>query len=120
MSEKNEMQGERSPGRLASQPDLMAIATAVHQSVEQRQGDSLALLALLRLLESLHKEIQEGIFQDRLPTNRQGLYALLRDMEAQGGWPYIPRMKLQAIMTRMLPELLENGDSSEHENSLNR
>jgi hypothetical protein len=70
---------------------------------EQHVGDPEALLKVLRLLECLHRQIQEGPFRDALPTNRQALYSLLRDMEAAGGWPYIPRSQLRTFM-----ELLQN------------
>jgi hypothetical protein len=72
---------------------------------EQHVGDPESLLKLLRLLEHLHRQIQEGPFRDALPTNRQALYSLLRDMEVAGGWPYIPRLQLRTFM-----ELLQ-GDS---------
>jgi hypothetical protein len=52
---------------------------------------------MLRLLEQLHREIVEGTFRQALPSNRQGLYRLLRDMETQGGWPYIPRLRLKTL-----------------------
>ena len=65
------------------------------------QGDPIAVLGLLRVLESLHREIRDGMFQECLPENRQQLYALLRDIEAQGGWPYIPRMRVQALLQHL-------------------
>jgi hypothetical protein len=58
-------------------------------------------LALLRTLESLHQEIRESVFQASLPDSRQALYALLKDMEATGGWPYIHRMKLQSFLEKL-------------------
>jgi hypothetical protein len=117
MNQERSIQGEPLRSGAPSSADLVAIATQIRIAAEQRRGNGLALLALLRLLEALHKEIQEGAFQDCLPDNRQGLYALLRDMEAEGGWPYIPRIKLQAVMQRMASEIVENGDSSGPENS---
>jgi len=86
------------------QSDLQAIATAVCALAEGCQGDSLALLALLRRLEELHREIREGIFLSSLPDNRQGLYALVKDIEAKGGWPYIERMKLQSLLANLPTE----------------
>ncbi|MBD2122949.1 hypothetical protein [Trichocoleus sp. FACHB-262] len=85
-------------------PDFAAIAQVVRTSAQSYEGDCLTLLALLRLLESLHREISDSFFQDSLPTNRQALYALLRDIEAEGGWPYIHRMKLQALLVNLPPE----------------
>jgi hypothetical protein len=83
---------------------LQAIATAVHDACVNCQGDIIALLALLRQLEQLHREIRDGIFQENLPDNRQALYALLKDIESEGGWPYIERMRLQAYIANMQQE----------------
>lgn len=79
--------------------NLEAIAAMVRTTAQQQQGHSLELLTLLRLLEALHQEVRDGLFQDSLPSNRQALYALLRDIEMSGGWPYIHRMKLQAFLS---------------------
>ncbi len=79
--------------------DLEAIATLVQRVAQQHQGQSTELLAILRLLEQLHQEIRDSLFQESLPDNRQALYALLRDIETSGGWPYIHRMKLQAFLS---------------------
>lgn len=80
---------------------LQAIADAVQALAREQQGDCLNLLALLRLLESLHQEIRDGMFQEALPNTRQGLHNLLRDIEASGGWPYIYRMKLQTLLKNL-------------------
>jgi hypothetical protein len=92
--------------------DLEQIATSVWTVVRHQQGQSIALLAILRLLERLHQEIRDGVFQDSLPDNRQALYALLRDIEQSGGWPYIHRMKLQAFLTGFLSEVVELAEAS--------
>ncbi|OCQ94733.1 hypothetical protein BCD67_04140 [Oscillatoriales cyanobacterium USR001] len=84
------------------QSELKSLSQEVLALAESYQGDSLRLLALLRTLESLHREVREGLFQASLPDNRQALYKLLRNIESNGGWPYIQRMKLQAF--------LEGGD----------
>jgi hypothetical protein len=84
-----------------SQSELQAIATAVRALAQLFQGDSLALVALLRRLEELHREIRDGVFQASLPDNRQALYTLLKDIEAEGGWPYIERMKLQSFLANL-------------------
>jgi hypothetical protein len=86
--------------------DFAAIAQVVKAAAQSHEGDCLTLLALLRLLESLHREISDTLFQASLPTNRQALYALLRDIEAEGGWPYIHRMKLQALLANLPPDSL--------------
>jgi hypothetical protein len=83
------------------QAKLETIATLVQEIAAQYQSDSLALLALLRTLEALHQGIRDGLFQAALPDNRQALYALLRDIEADGGWPYIHRMRLQSFLSKL-------------------
>lgn len=90
------------------QSELQAIATAVRALADVCQGDSLALVAVLRQLEELHREIRDGVFQASLPDNRQALYALLKDIEAEGGWPYIERMKLQSFLTNLAAEAVQH------------
>ena len=92
------------------QSELQAIATAVSDLAQHCQGNSLALVALLRRLEELHREIRDGILQASLPENRQALYALLKDIEAEGGWPYIERMKLQSFLANLPTEATGETD----------
>ena len=96
------------------QAEMEEVATQVRSIAQRHQRQSRELLALLRLLEALHCEIRDGLFQESLPDNRQALYALLRDIETGGGWPYIHRMKLQAFLTQLSQE--ERDDRS-HQNS---
>jgi hypothetical protein len=96
-----------SPAQLAStatNQDLEAISSQIHSLADRSQGDIHSLLLLLRTLEQLHREIQEGYFQAALPDNRQALYKLLRDIEENGGWPYIQRWKLQALFANLPPQ----------------
>ena len=88
------------PGEAALQ-SLAAVAGDLN-------GDSEALLDLLRRLEQLHRTIQDGPFRDSLPSDRNRLYRLLESMEDSGGWPYIPRLQLRTFM-----ELLQRGEESE-------
>lgn len=53
-------------------------------------GNPEALLALLRQIEQLHRNLQDGPFRSSLPADRTDLFNLLRSMEESGGWPYIP------------------------------
>ena len=92
----------------SSMSDLNEIANEIHQIADRHQADPLALLHLLRTLEQLHREIQQGYFQPALPNSRQSLYTLLRDIEENGGWPYIQRWKLQALFAN-LPESEKSG-----------
>ncbi|MEM8501810.1 MAG: hypothetical protein AAF716_01495 [Cyanobacteria bacterium P01_D01_bin.1] len=73
----------------------------VRSAAQRRQGDCLALLDLLRRLERLHYDIRDTLFCDALPDNRQRLYRLLRDIEQEGGWPYIKRMQLLSLVDKL-------------------
>ncbi|WGV26065.1 hypothetical protein [Halotia branconii] len=92
-------------GKLSEQ--LQMIASAVDDVAQVYQGDAIALLSLLRQLEQLHRDIRDGVFQESLPDNRQKLYSLLKDIESEGGWPYIGRMRLQAFLANFPPEATE-------------
>ena len=94
------------------QVKLQAMTADIRALANSHQGDSLALLALLRALESAHRQIQEELFQTALPDNRQALYALLRDMEEAGGWPYIERMKLRSLLSNLLDSTTGTDPSS--------
>ncbi|MDJ1178043.1 hypothetical protein PJF56_04115 [Roseofilum sp. BLCC_M91] len=96
--------------------ELSATLERIKTLAALHQEDSVTLLAILRRLEQMHHHIRETWFQESLPDNRQTLYALLRDMETEGGWPYISRMQLQTLLkvwfqaevNRNLPESLES------------
>ncbi|MGB6294738.1 MAG: hypothetical protein WBF90_00980 [Rivularia sp. (in: cyanobacteria)] len=88
---------------------LQEVADAIHEYSAISQGDILAVLALLRHLEKLHREVRDGIFQENLPSNRQALYSLLKDIETEGGWPYIERMRIQNLMVNL--ETIDDEDS---------
>ena len=92
----------KSPG--GKSKDLSELVNWVHGVVDDSRGDAIALLDVLRLLERLHREVTEGAFQDALPHNRQELYKLLRVMEEEGGWPHIPRFKLQILCSQLSDE----------------
>ncbi|ACC83158.1 hypothetical protein [Nostoc punctiforme] len=83
---------------------LQAITTVVYDAVQGCESETVALLALLRQLEQLHREIRDGVFQESLPVNRRQLYSLLKDIESEGGWPYIERMRLQAFLANLPQE----------------
>lgn len=95
-----------------NQAKLQEIANVVLTLATSCQGDSVALLALLRQLEQLHREIREGLFQASLPDSRQALYVLLKDIESQGGWPYIERMRLHAFLESLPLETHETDNAA--------
>ena len=84
------------------------IYNEVIKLAKQHEGNIEALLSLLRLLENLHKEIREGLFQATLPDNRQALYSLLKDIETSGGWPYIYRGSLKSLLAKLSEEEARN------------
>lgn len=100
------MSNSKSPDSDRLSYKLQEIAECIDEYSTLCQGDILAVLALLRQLEKLHREVRDGIFQENLPSNRQALYSLLKDIEAEGGWPYIERMRIQALMMNLesIPE----------------
>jgi hypothetical protein len=77
---------------------LDEIIVKVNSLAHQCEGDSQHLLALLRTLEILHREICNDLFEPSLPNTRNSLYEILREIEETGGWPYIERMKLQTLI----------------------
>lgn len=90
--------------KVNSTSQLSQIINISHQVARENQHDVLELLAILRTLESLHREIREQYFQDALPNNRHGLYSLLIEIEENGGWPYIDRLKIQSLLANLPPE----------------
>lgn len=83
---------------------LSQIRSQVQEIATLCENDPIAILTLLRELESLHREVREEVFQKNLPGSRHELHALLRDVEAKGGWPYIERMRIQGFLANMPPE----------------
>jgi hypothetical protein len=96
----------------SSMQPLADITNQIYEIVDRDREDPIALLHLLRILEQLHREIQQNYFQAALPNSRQALYTLLRDIEENGGWPYVQRWKLQALFAN-LPETAQEAGSGE-------
>jgi hypothetical protein len=86
--------------------ELETITVMVQSAANKYQGNSLTILALLRLLEGLHREIRDSLFLESLPSDRQALYALLKNIEEERGWPYIYRIKLQSLMKNLAENTL--------------
>ena len=91
---------------------LEILAEEISTLAASHQGEIIDLLAILRLLEKSHRQLREGLFQDALPSNRQVLYSLLRDIEESGGWPYIERGNIRSILS----QLQEYPDSNQETN----
>jgi hypothetical protein len=77
--------------------------------------NSLELLAILRSIEYLHRQIRDNLFQESLPDNRQSLYKLLKDIETRGGWPYIHRMKLRELMENLNYGVIDSPEAASEE-----
>jgi hypothetical protein len=101
--DNNSTNRTKSPSAVTSTSYIEEMAKELHEIARQSQHDPIALLHLLRTLEQVHRDIQDEYFQSALPDSRQALYALLRDIEESGGWPYIQRWKIQALFAN-LPE----------------
>lgn len=77
---------------------VQKLSTEIYHLAQQNQDDLLFLLSLLRNLEKTHRQIRTEMFETSLPKTRNDLYNLVKDIEEQGGWPYIERMKLQSLL----------------------
>ena len=115
MSELDGMNRDKDLDSRQLQVKLQAITADIRSLADSHQGNTLALLALLRTLEHSHREIRENFFQLALPDNRQELYALLRDIEEEGGWPYIDRMKLRSLLENLPNPEFSNADKKSDE-----
>jgi hypothetical protein len=107
------MNSDRDSKNSQLEAELQELTTLVWSIAGKYKGDSPSSLFLLRILERLHREIREQIFEPSLPDTRSSLFHLLREIEETGGWPYIERMKLQTFLTHLLKN--EEGFESEAE-----
>ena len=90
-------------------PDLQELAERIASAAQNRDGECLELLQLLRVLEETHRDIHDGAFKNSLPDNRQRLYRLLQDIDASGSWPYIPRMQIRSLLQNLSATDLNPG-----------
>jgi hypothetical protein len=93
------------------------ITQRVEAAIASCGQDTAALLSLLRVIEQLHRSTFNDHFVPSLPNSRQELYALLREMEAEGGWPYIPKMRIYELIDYLNAqtaefESLENSEEN--------
>ena len=92
-----------------NQNSLKQLQEEIYAIANESQDDLWKLLDILRSLEKVHRQIREELFEPSLPDNRQNLYKLLKEVDESGGWPYIPRMRLQEFFVNY--EKSENKDS---------
>ena len=83
---------------------LQAALAEINNLAEQNQADILFLLSLLRSLEQVHRDIRSNLFETSLPSRRNDLYNLVKDIEEAGGWPYIERMRLKDLLRNIKTE----------------
>jgi hypothetical protein len=96
--------GDLPSGHAGDDPRVdAALASLEALALELRERPE-ALLALLRRLEQLHRQIQDGPFRASLPEDRNRLFELLEEMERSGGWPYIPRLQLRTFLNLLQRE----------------
>ncbi|AFY72569.1 hypothetical protein Syn7502_00405 [Synechococcus sp. PCC 7502] len=95
--------------------NIEALSTQIKLLALQSQHDPLELLRILRILEQLHLEICNDIFQPALPTSRHALFDFLRDLESNGGWPHIYRRNLAQVFDRLefllSDQVIHNADN---------
>jgi hypothetical protein len=106
------MNYQRKVGSKELAAKLESLSREISTLAAEHQGEIIDLLAILRSLERCHRQIQEGHFQQALPSNRQVLYSLLRDIEESGGWPYIERGTVRSILSRFNEQLNEHPENS--------
>ena len=82
-------------------PQLQKIIHDIKVLADENRDDALQLLALLRQLEQIHRQIRTEMFETSLPETRNDLYQFVKDIEDKGGWPYIERMKLEQLLKNL-------------------
>ncbi|MEM8827765.1 MAG: hypothetical protein AAGE96_00220 [Cyanobacteria bacterium P01_G01_bin.19] len=98
------MTQDRDVSKVSSDNVLGEAAKNIRTLAEDRRGDSLFLLSLLRDLEKIHRQIRVEFFEGALPQTRNDLYQFVKDIEEKGGWPYIERMRLIDLMSNIEQE----------------
>ncbi len=89
----------------AISPELRQALATIQAIAAARRADPQGLLQILREVEALHRQICEEMLIPALPNTRRELFALLQNIEAHGGWPYIYRIRLQELLQNFHREL---------------
>jgi hypothetical protein len=92
---------DQSSDQTALQDSIDKMTTSIWGIAKNCQGNSQELLFLLRQLEQAHRKIRTELFEASLPDNRQALYHLLKEIEDEGGWPYIERMRIKQLLSHL-------------------
>ncbi|AFY70751.1 hypothetical protein Pse7367_2491 [Thalassoporum mexicanum PCC 7367] len=98
--------------------DLDLLVEQLRSLAEQHRGDPHQLLHILRVLESLHRDINDSLFQPALPNSRHELFNMLLDIETHGGWPYIYRLSIDQLCQNLDPDLDLDGDAENADSAI--
>jgi len=82
--------------------EIKNLVAQIQSVAENSQDNIFDLLLILRELESVHRHIRQEMFEPALPDNRHRLYLLLKHIEEIGGWPYIERMRIKDVCTKII------------------
>lgn len=96
------MENPKPPDKAQIDTQLEQLSALVWSLAKDCENDPTLLLALLRSLEMLHRQVRVELFEPSLPNTRHALYTLLKDMEERGGWPYIQRSKIQYLCGNLI------------------
>ena len=94
--------------------ELQPLVQGIRNLAEASKEDLFVVLAILRELESLHRDIRTEMFEPNLPDTRHRLYLLIRHLEEIGGWPYIERMKLHKLCQALLVEAVQENKQEDN------
>jgi hypothetical protein len=81
--------------------NVEAISAKIKLLALQCKDRPLEILRILRVLEQLHSDICSEIFQPALPNSRHALFDLLKEIEAEGGWPHIYHRNLNQLFEQV-------------------
>jgi small-conductance mechanosensitive channel len=106
---------EQEPTAPGQQQRLKALLAELSSLSQELANQPEALVNLLRQLEQLHRQIQDGPLRGSLPADRHKLFELLQNLEQSGGWPYIPRPQLHNFLRQLQQQPAEAPETPEHQ-----
>jgi small-conductance mechanosensitive channel len=106
---------EQEPTAPGQQQRLKALLAELSSLSQELANQPEALVNLLRQLEQLHRQIQDGPLRGSLPSDRHKLFELLQNLEQSGGWPYIPRPQLHNFLRQLQQQPFEAPETPEQQ-----
>lgn len=106
---------EQEPTAPGQQQRLKALLAELSSLSLELANQPEALVNLLRQLEQLHRQIQDGPLRGSLPSDRHKLFELLQNLEQSGGWPYIPRPQLHNFLRQLQQQPSEAPEAPEQQ-----